>query len=719
MYRKLITSICFFTLLTCYADALGGSRRLLLLSKTSSSSPQFPLPGALIDENFVTGQYFPGPITGDLVDTRSTTKTVTDASGILSTVAINTLPITNAGLLVEPAATNPVLQSKNFSTSWTNARLTVGATTTAPDNTNTAQLISQTAATGIISFVQQGSAITQGNYTLSVYFKNSGSNFAIMLNDLNNGSAVVFNAATASVIGISIHGTPITVLASGVIPVGNGFFRAYATFNKSGSTANSQVGGWLQNGTATDWIPSTVGNASNGVYLWGFQQEAAQPNFLPTSYIPTTTVPVTRAADSIVVQETGIGQIVFTFDDGSTQALPTNPATQTTIPVNFTRFLITRMTGYAVLLPFRQAAAISATPDLAITVAQAASIQPFFARVRMDAIQIVIPNFYTPNTGVETSTGGTLTAQASIEYPTGTFTPFTFGGSATGTATSSQKLLTSDELDLFIPKGAQAKLRLFGTTTTAFGMADNVDSSIQFVTQSGVTAPNITTGGTLTATNPTNMWMASVIAARHNQRAVGGFGDSICWGTVNNAPTKGVFAPSISPTLPFINMGVPGDASYAQVAPGNATVRIFLGNTYLTSGVNNIGYNDLQQGFSGASVIANRATFASLFSIPILQSTVTPSGTSTDNFATPGNQTPTFNAQRVVINNSVRGMPKFIEITIPLEFGLNSGIWRSIGDGTVLAPTTSSTVPWSGIHPLSQGYDILSASGSVNVALFP
>src|SRR5205807_1435512 len=133
----------------------------------------------------------------------------------------------------------------------------------------------------------------------------------------------------------------------------------------------------------------------------------------------------------------------------------------------------------------------------------------------------------------------------------------------------------------------------------------------------------------------------------------------------------------------------------------------------------NFGLNDLSASRTGAQVIADRQTLATLLPGPLINGTITPSSASSDNYATSGNQmTLAYNPDRVTVNTWVRSQTKFIELTTPLEFGLNSGIWRSVGDGSVTQATTSNGANYNGIHPLPYGYGLVASSGNVNPALF-
>lgn len=285
-------------------------------------------PTVIIDEQFTTTTYFPGPITSDLVDTRSTTKYVTNASGVLSQVGANVLPISNAGMLVEPAATNLSLWSQDFTNAaW--ATYTFGAGTIAttaasglaPDGTNTATLITlfRSVATDAarLNNVFTGTAAP---YTGSLYVKANG------VGDIGNTIDIVFYNGSAVLTVVPV------VMTANWQHVARTDTMAAASCQFIFGYFESSFGGSPQTGTTN-------------ILTW---QGDVDMESVASSPIATTTAAAARAADSIVVQRTGIGRMVFTFDDTSQQTISgINTAAQYTIPTNLNRPLITRMTGYS------------------------------------------------------------------------------------------------------------------------------------------------------------------------------------------------------------------------------------------------------------------------------------------------------------------------------------------------------------------------------------
>jgi hypothetical protein len=282
-----------------------------MMTMGAGGGNSFPIAGATIDEIFPTSQYFPRAIATELVDTRSTTKYVTSAAGVLSSIAINTLPISNAGMLVEPAATNLILQSRALSTWSPFNAAAVDNQTTAPDGTLTASEVTLSGAGGQISSAN----ITPGVSTqASIYVKQGTQGTQIQFIESGSFGGVTFVWASPS---------------GSYQALANGWYRI-----------------WFTDPTTTAHALRLYGqNTGDNFYAWDGMDELGSA---PTSDIPTTSATVTRSADSIVIQRTGIGRVVFTFDDGSQQTIfGINTAAQYTIPTNLNRPLITRMTGYA------------------------------------------------------------------------------------------------------------------------------------------------------------------------------------------------------------------------------------------------------------------------------------------------------------------------------------------------------------------------------------
>jgi hypothetical protein len=258
---------------------------------------------------------------GDFVVSRSASNAATrvNAQGFIETVADN-VPrldyplggIANGcpALLVEPSAENLAKQSEAFNTTWL---ALAGATVTpntiaAPDNNVTADTINLTTASE--SRVQQGS-ITIANsttYTMSCFYKNialtAGQTFRMRFNNTNSApndfivTAVIDLAAGTATYSIGgTSGTGFSGTATGRVDnYGNGWYRVSMTFRAG--TAGATATGIFDAGNNNS-------GAARSFYAWGAQFEIGS---VPTSYIPTTTAPITRGAD--LVSKTGVSSLI-------------------------------------------------------------------------------------------------------------------------------------------------------------------------------------------------------------------------------------------------------------------------------------------------------------------------------------------------------------------------------------------------------------------------
>lgn len=246
----------------------------------------------------------------EAVTARTTTATYFDQAGILRTAAAGIARQaygfdgqrwSPAGLVVEGAATNVVLASQTFNhEKWVSgaggSAQAVDNTTISPDGTKTAATITDSVTTEIQG-LQQGLAITSsaGGQTASVYMKAGTSSIASMRFTLSGGSSVVGEVAVNLATGAAMWRGGVAGFRYLVQAVGSGWYRVSITLidNNSGNVnANLEFRpAWAS--TLKDAFEST---ATGSIYLWGAQAEAG---YYATSYIPTTTDPVTRAADSV------------------------------------------------------------------------------------------------------------------------------------------------------------------------------------------------------------------------------------------------------------------------------------------------------------------------------------------------------------------------------------------------------------------------------------
>lgn len=244
-----------------------------------------------------------GTLDSRLTFTRASAATYFNSSGVLSSATSGTPrfdfnPVTGApnGLFVEAlAATNQFVPSTNWVANSTVSTTVTGHTqnaAVAPDGTTTAELFIPFTTSGNQQVYTVPSLTVSSGYAFSVYMKAAGYNYAY-LSLTNTGWTAVqtasFNLSSGTIAAQSANGT------AAIQAVGNGWYRCSVT----GTTAASGA-------TVLDVIPSVTGadagvfagNGTSGILVWGAQAEIGAQ---PSSYIPTTTVSVTRAAEALTI----------------------------------------------------------------------------------------------------------------------------------------------------------------------------------------------------------------------------------------------------------------------------------------------------------------------------------------------------------------------------------------------------------------------------------
>ena len=242
---------------------------------------------------------------GDMTVVRATTTaTRVNSAGFIESVAINVprldYPLLGGGcpkILVEPLRTNRLLRSEEFNLTWIPILANVTTnTTTAPDNTMTADKLVATAVPGTHFILQVAAGAVNGTtVTASVFVKASGlSNIQLFNNATGDGQVNFILSGAGSY-------TVVTGVSANIENYGNGWYRCIMVYTPT-TTGNFNVQIRLADSSGNI---SFTGNGVNGVSLWGAQIEEGTK---PTSYIPTTTAAVTRNAD--VISKTGISSLI-------------------------------------------------------------------------------------------------------------------------------------------------------------------------------------------------------------------------------------------------------------------------------------------------------------------------------------------------------------------------------------------------------------------------
>jgi hypothetical protein len=231
-------------------------------------------------------------LTGSL-DTIQLNRGIVGTAYIATAAAIvNGLPISyGEGLLVEPAATNLLIQSEDISTTWTNSNSTESTdATTAPDGSTTADKLVEASDVGQIHSIDQTSAsVTSGTtYIFSCYLKAAERSWARLSGATTRFADNFFCDFRLASGTIGTAGSGATI--SGIESIGDGWYRCWigAACDSTGTNVMSVIIGEGDGDVTYD------GDGASGIYVWGAQ---LQSGTVPTSYVPTVLATATRAID--------------------------------------------------------------------------------------------------------------------------------------------------------------------------------------------------------------------------------------------------------------------------------------------------------------------------------------------------------------------------------------------------------------------------------------
>ncbi len=244
---------------------------------------------------------------------------------------------------LEYAPHNLLLQSQDFSTTWSNGNTTETTNTAvAPDGTTTADTLDDGTSTATHDIAQNVSITSGTTYTLSAFFKNIDRQYVILAcsTGTNSWASAKFDLVAGAVGATSSSGAGWSTTSSSITNVGNSWYRCTITF-VPGNTAS----GANRIGMATDSTTFTAGlrglesytGTNKQIYIWGAQL-AVGPNAL--DYTPTTTAvvygprfdydPTTLAAKGLLIEEQRTNSIRNNTMVGAVAGTPG------TLPTNWT-----------------------------------------------------------------------------------------------------------------------------------------------------------------------------------------------------------------------------------------------------------------------------------------------------------------------------------------------------------------------------------------------
>lgn len=277
---------------------------------------------------------------------RSSDGTYFDAAGVMQTASSNVPrkehnPATGAvrGLLVEEQRTNILPKSQEINdVSWAKSGATVSANSTvAPDGTMTADSIYESAITSQFAAVSTIVA-KDANVPIcfSVFAKDAGSGPLHVRAQSSAAQRAWCNFNLLSGVAGAVTNIGDYVATAAISALSGGWYKCALIC--SNSSAVLGVSGQIFLNSAVSY----AGNPSKGAHVWGAQIEAGS---YPTSYIPTTTAAVTRAADvASFTIPARVVRLVTIYDDGTTSQQTVTPGASYTIPTGQKPIL--RIRGY-------------------------------------------------------------------------------------------------------------------------------------------------------------------------------------------------------------------------------------------------------------------------------------------------------------------------------------------------------------------------------------
>ena len=226
---------------------------------------------------------------------RASIKTYFDSNGVMQTAGVGVAVIdygyvdnrwVSKGLMLEPQATNLLTNSGDLSTWAKTDASTAISPILAPDGISYAIRLIESANTTPHYISRTPTVAYNTQYTGSVYLKAAERSKACINMHLGSGNVSgYFDLANGTILTIRAGGT------ATITSVGNGWYRCTVTATTA-ATGTPNMAIFTLNAAGAQ---TYAGDGMSGIYVWAGQYEAGP---IATSYIPTTSTQVTRAADT-------------------------------------------------------------------------------------------------------------------------------------------------------------------------------------------------------------------------------------------------------------------------------------------------------------------------------------------------------------------------------------------------------------------------------------
>lgn len=451
------------------------------------------------------------------------------------------------GKTTAKAEENLLVRSQEFdNVSWwvQNAISITANSTTAPDNTTTAETVIENSTLDAHVPYQNSTLALTTVYTLSVFMKANTRNFGMVR--VGGGAFAAGPAIKVDLTNGTVTNIDGTVISSSATSVGNGWYRCILTFTSGSFAGHTPQFGPHDNGSTVTY----TGNGTGSVYAWGAQLEQRSS---VTAYTPTTTQaitnyipvlqtaasgvarldhdPVTFAAKGLLIEEARTNLLTYssTFNNAAwTTSLSTVTANVTTSPDGTVNsFSISKSAAFGNIR--QQVTATNGNYAASVYVKAGTENNASFGVTENGTATLLIRGSVNLTTGVVTNNSGTFTA-TSVGNGWWKLT----GACTTTTGTNISLLVypgiySGTEAGTVYIWGAQLEAGAFATsyipTTTAQATRAADSASMigtNFSSWYNASEGSLFTNGTLVGATPsTYPYMTALVGANANNDSIG------------------------------------------------------------------------------------------------------------------------------------------------------------------------------------------------------